>query len=61
MGTKCKVERHWEIRDSDNMFFATGATELEAWINLLRLKGKCFTMDYLMMMVKGFLYDGNMT
>ena len=52
--------RHWELRDRDNMFFAVGPTELEAWLNLLRLKGKCFTMDYFMMMVKSMKCEGNM-
>ncbi len=56
--TRLQYSRYWEIKDQDNFFFAVGPTELEAWINLLNLKGKSFTMQYLMMMVKGMKYEG---
>ena len=55
---RVQYSRCWELRDADNYFFSVGPTELEAWINLLNLKGKSFTMQYLMMMVESMRCEG---
>jgi hypothetical protein len=44
--------RYWEIRANSGQLFAVGPSELEAWLNLFRIKGKCFTLEHLKAMIE---------
>ncbi|TXH17357.1 MAG: hypothetical protein E6R03_04080 [Hyphomicrobiaceae bacterium] len=54
------MERHWEIRAyGGEVCFAVGRTELDAWLNLFLLRGKCFTVDKLLEMVHSVKLEGD--